>query len=313
MEQYSKGHSVVVHVLREGLVESIHFCHAVVTDHRGRVLLKAGNEEYVTFARSALKPFQALPIMSSGAYERFNLSEADLALICGSHDGSMEHQRRAFNILWRCDLEPNVLTCPTPKGQKTPLAYNCSGKHSGMLAVCRMKSWQTVDYASRRHPVQQQIGQTLAELIGLPAEEFITARDDCGVPTYQMPLSQLAWLYAQLGSSKNPNLEYLARAMNRHPRMVAGEGQFDTVLMSMLPSHLVSKGGAEGVQCIANLEQGMGLAIKVQDGSSRAKRVAAIHLLTQLGWIDPSMAEDLKDEFAPVAPYSRLEVVGELA
>jgi L-asparaginase len=147
----------------------------------------------------------------------------------------------------------------------------------------------------------------------MPAEEFISAHDDCGAPTYLMQLGQIASLYALLASSTNLDMERIIRAMTHHPSMVAGDGEFDTELMRLTPGELVSKSGAEGVQCIGRLGEGMGLAIKVMDGSKRAKYAVAIHLLQQMGWITPSAAESLAEKFMNPGKYTRLEVVGELS
>ncbi len=305
--------SIEVRLLREGLVESIHHCEAVVTDHRGRILLRGGAQELsTTFIRSALKPFQALVVLRSGAHQTFAMSPADLALLCSSHSGDLTHSRRVFNLLWRLGLDPSVLTCPIPAGKTSPLEHNCSAKHAGMLAICRQKGWSTDRYADRRHPVQQLITMTLAELLAMPVDEFILARDDCGVPTYQLSLHQMAWLYAQISSGRTAELECLARAMVQEPAMVAGEGRFDTVLMQLTGGTLVSKAGAEGVQCIGRMGEGMGLAVKVHDGADRAKFPVVIHLLRQLGWIDPLTADTLSDQFAVLGEYQRLEVIGEL-
>lgn len=301
-----------VRLLREGIVESVHQCQAMVADHRGRVLSRSGGDERPTFIRSALKPFQALTVLSSGADQAFRMTQADLALLCSSHDGDRIHARRVFNLLWRMDLEPSRLTCPIPSGKTSPLEHNCSGKHSGMLATCLQRGWAVENYADRRHPVQQLITQTVADLLGLPPAEFVQARDDCGVPTCQFTLQQMAWLYAQLSSGKVAALECLARAMVREPVMVAGEDRFDTMLMELSQGAVVSKGGAEGVQCIGRMGEGMGLAVKVLDGADRAKAALVIYLLRQLGWIDPLVADTLGDRFAVLSPLQRLEVVGEL-
>jgi len=301
-----------VHLLREGIVESVHTCEAVVTDHRGRVLSRSPGESLPTFMRSALKPFQALAVLSTGAAQAFQFGDADLALMCASHSGEMVHARRAFSMLWRLNLEPANLVCPIPPGKESPLQHNCSGKHVGMLAACLQRGFPVEHYAERRHPVQQLVAETLAELLAMPADEFVVARDDCGVPTYQFTLAQMAWLYAQLSAGRNPGLERLMRAMIREPRMVAGEGRFDTELMRLSEGAVVSKTGAEGVHCVGFVGQGLGLAVKVLDGGHRAKAPLVIHLLRELGWIDPSVADVLNDRFAALNPHQRLEVVGEL-
>jgi L-asparaginase len=302
-----------VRLLREGLTESRHIVQAVICDERGRVLSVAGSAETALFARSALKPFQALAVTSTGTPERYTLSDRDLAIITSSHQGNIEQVRQVFNILWRADLDPSVLQCPIPKNKRSPLEYNCSGKHAGMLAVCQQRHWPLTNYLDRKHPVQQLILSKVAELLRMPAAEFISAHDDCGAPTYLLQLGQMASLYAILAASNNLDMERIVRAMNHHPSLVAGEGEFDTELMHLMPGELVSKAGAEGVQCIGRLGEGMGLAIKVMDGAKRAKYAVAIHLLHQMGWINPSVAQILGDKFMNLGRYKRLEVIGELS
>ena len=302
-----------VRLLREGIVESIHHVQAVVCDDRGRVLSVAGNAETATFVRSALKPFQALGVTTTGTLERYDLTDRDLAIICSSHKGAIAQVRQVFNILWRADIDPSALQCPTPAGKRSPLEYNCSGKHAGMLAVCQQRRWALNSYLQRNHPVQQLILAKVAEMLRMPAEEFICAHDDCGAPTYFMQLGQMASLYAQLASGSSLDLERIVRAMTYHPTLVAGEGEFDTEIMRLTQGELVSKAGAEGVQCIGRVGEGMGLAIKAIDGSKRAKHAVAIHLLKQMGWLSPSAAETLAESFMEFGKYKRLEVLGELS
>jgi L-asparaginase len=302
-----------VRLLREGIIESKHQVEAVVCDDRGRVLSVAGNSETATFVRSALKPFQALAVTTTGTLERYNLSDRDLAIICSSHKGTVEQVRQVFNILWRADIDPSALQCPIPEGKRSRLEYNCSGKHAGMLAVCQQRRWPLNSYLQRNHPVQQLILHKVAEMLRMPSEEFICAHDDCGAPTYFMQLGQMASLYAQLASGSNLDMERIVRAMTYHPVMVAGDGEFDTQLMRLTQGELVSKAGAEGVQCIGRVGEGMGLAIKVMDGAKRAKYAVAIHLLKQMGWISPSIAETLAETFMEFGKFKRLDVIGELS
>ncbi|MBD2776607.1 asparaginase [Iningainema tapete] len=313
MGKRTQATALEVRLLREGIIESRHTVQAVVCDERGRVLSVAGNSETATFIRSALKPFQALAVTTTGTLERYDLNDKDLAIITSSHKGTIEQVRQAFNILWRADVDPSALQCPIPEGKRSSLEYNCSGKHAGMLAVCQQCHWPLNNYLQRKHPVQQLILSKVSEVLKMPAEEFISAHDDCGAPTYLMQLGQMASLYAQLASRSNLDMERIVRAMTNYPVMVAGEGEFDTELMRLTPRELVSKSGAEGVQCIARLGEGLGLAIKVMDGTKRAKHAVAIHLLQQLGWISPNVAQALSEKFMNLGKYKRLEVLGELS
>lgn len=302
-----------VRLLREGIVEAVHRVQAVVADNRGRVLSAAGSAETATFVRSALKPFQALAVTTTGALERYGLSDRDLAIMCSSHQGTVAQARQAFNILWRCDIPPSALQCPIPAGKRSPLEHNCSGKHAGMLAVCHQRNFPLGTYLQRNHPIQQLILTKVAELLRMPPAEFISAHDDCGAPTYFMQLGQIATLYAHLASGDSLEMERIVRAMTHHPLLISGEGLFDTELMQLAEGELVSKGGAEGVQCIGRVGEGLGLAIKALDGARRAKHAAAIHILKQLGWITPTMSERLTEIFMSHGGFTRLEVVGELS
>ena len=300
------------HLLREGIPESVHHARAVVADAKGRILLSAGDSSLATFIRSSLKPFQALAALSSGACERFDLTDRDIAIMCGSHLGEMVHVRQVFSMLWRADLESECLMCPCPAGKRGALFHNCSGKHAGFLMACRIQGWSVQDYLDRNHPVQVLVRSHLTDLLKMPADELLLARDDCGAPTYQLELGQMAALYAQLAAGDRLDLERVARAMTHAPEMVAGTHHFDTELMKAADGKVVSKSGAEGVQCIAYQGEGIGLAVKVADGSSRAKYAIALHLLRHLGWLSPDTADELAETFCQVGPYTRLEVEGDV-
>ncbi|MEQ9485731.1 asparaginase [Coleofasciculus sp. F4-SAH-05] len=305
--------AIEVRLLREGIAESIHHAQAVLCDERGRVLSVAGNSETSTFIRSALKPFQALAVTTTGTLERYNLNDRDLAIICSSHQGHLEQVRQVFKILWRCDVDPSALQCPIPPGKQSALEYNCSGKHAGMLAVCRQRNWSIDSYLQYNHPVQRLVLSKVAELMRMPPEELILAHDDCGAPTYFLQLAQIATLFAQLASGDNLAMERIVRAMTHHPTLVAGEGAFDTELMRLTQGELVSKAGSEGVQCIGRVGEGLGMTIKVMDGAKRAKYAVAIQLLKQMGWISPAVAESLAETFMQLGEFKRLEVIGELS
>lgn len=302
-----------VHLLREGILESSHQVEATVCDKKGRVLLIAGNSESSAFIRSALKPFQALAVTTTGTLQKYGLSDRDLAIICSSHQGKIEQARQAFNILWRADVDPHALQCPLPVGKNNRLEHNCSGKHAGILAVCQNLELPFHKYMKQSHPVQQLILKQLSELLGMPGAELLGAQDDCGMPTYQMELQQMAHLYAQLAAGTSLDLERITRAMTYYPRMIGGDGAFDTELMRLSEGELVSKSGAEGIQCIGRIGEGMGLAIKVKDGGRRAKYASAIHLLKQMGWITPAISEMLSETFVQLTSFKRLETIGEMS
>ncbi|MEB3353935.1 MAG: asparaginase [Cyanobacteriota bacterium] len=301
-----------VRLLRNGITESVHRVHAVVCDARGRVLMRAGDPQQLSFIRSAQKPFQATVFVASGSADQGECGERGLAIACASHAGTALHAREAFRLLWAAELEAEQLQCPVPMGRTSPLEHNCSGKHAAFLATCRRLGWSTESYLQVDHPLQREVMKRTGELLGLPAAELVTARDDCGAPTLQLQLAQMALLYAHLGAGEQPDLERLSRAMLSHPDLVAGEGRFDTELMRRGHGQVVSKGGAEGIQCLSRVGEGLGVAIKVEDGSSRAKHAVVLHLLEQLDWLTPLTLEELRQGFLQPAPHLELQVRGEL-
>ena len=301
-----------VRLKRSGCVESVHRVHAVVCDQRGRILMRAGQANYETFIRSALKPFQALPFLSSGAAAQVDCGDRGIAISCASHAGTPTHAREAFRMLWNAELETEMLQCPVPAGRNSPLEHNCSGKHAGFLVTARKMGWPLDSYLKGDHPVQQEVNRRVAELLGLPQEELVAERDDCGAPTLRLELAQMALLFAHLGSSTHAELEQISRAMLTHPELVAGDGRFDTELMRRSHRQVISKGGAEGIQCLSRTGEGLGVAIKVEDGARRAKQAVALHLLRQLDWMTPGGLEELEEELLVLNPGVHLSVEGEL-
>jgi len=301
-----------VRLLRNGIAESQHRVHAVVCDSRGRVLLRAGDPQQLSFVRSALKPFQAMAFVGSGAAERSGCGDRGLAIACASHSGTAAHAREAFRLLWGAELETSHLQCPVPEGASSPLEHNCSGKHAAFLATCRQLHWPLESYLQIDHPVQQEVLKRIGELLAIPAAELISAPDDFGAPTLQLQLAQMALTFAHLGAGTHADLEQLGRAMLAHPELVAGEGRFDTELMRSGHGQVISKGGAEGIQCLSRVGEGLGVAIKVEDGASRAKHAVALHLLQKLEWLTPMSLEELDQRFLRPAPHLRLEVLGEM-
>ena len=304
--------SMKVFVRRGSSVESIHRAHAAICDTKGRTLMSAGSCEYETFIRSALKPFQALPFLTSGTSEKYNLDNKTLALACGSHCGSAIQARTAFKLLWNADIDIEELKCPIPKDRESRLQHNCSGKHSAFLATCKKMDWDLDSYLMGHHPLQKEIFRRVSDLLKIPAEELIAERDDCGAPTLLLRLSQMAILYAHLSKSDQPEFEKITRAMTQYPDLVAGEGCFDSELIKRGHNQIISKGGSEGIQCIGLLGEGIGLSIKVEDGSKRAKHAVAINILRQLEWITPSAIEELDEIILQKKPGIYIEVEGEL-
>ena len=297
-------------LLRGSNIESIHKVHAVISDKKGRVLMCSGNPEYKSFIRSALKPFQTIPFVSSGAASKINNAAKSIALSCGSHSGSKVHTREAFKILWEYDIDINNLKCP--KLTTSSLEHNCSGKHSAFLATCKKLNWPLESYLKGNHPLQIEIFRIVSELLEVEVSDIHAERDDCGAPTLYLKLIEMAKLYSLLGSSDNAELEQISRAITSNPTMISDINKFDTEIIKASHGQVISKGGAEGILCLCKVNEGIGLALKVEDGSRRAKHAVGLHLLKQLEWISDLRIQDIQDKVLNFPEGVRIEVKGQL-
>ena len=299
-----------VSLKRGSNIESIHKIHAVISDKKGRVLMCAGNPEYRTFIRSALKPFQAIPFVSSGAASKINDASKSIALACGSHSGSKLHSREAFKILWEYDIDISNLKCP--KLNSSPLEHNCSGKHAAFLATCKKLNWPIDSYLKGDHPLQAEIFRIVSELLNIPLSEINAERDDCGAPTLYLKLIEMSKLYSLLSGSDNAELEQISRAITTNPIMISDNNKFDTEIIRASHGQVISKGGAEGIQCLCKVNEGIGVALKVEDGSKRAKHAVSLHLLKQLEWISDLRIQDIEDKVFNFSEGVQIEVKGQL-
>jgi L-asparaginase II len=288
-------------VIRGELVECIHVGHVAVTDRDGRVLHAAGDPDTLTFTRSALKPLQALPFVTAGGDARFGYSRAQVALLCASHSGEPAQVAAVADMLARCGASERELLCGTqvprwfelegrypPPPPYSPLAHNCSGKHAGMLACCVMHGWPRDDYVAYDHPLQAAIREAVAATSGVAAADLVAGIDGCSAPNYALPLARLAAAYARLATAgdASPALANLASAMIAHPEMVSGQHRNDLALAQAGRGDWVTKVGAEGVQAIGVKSRGIGIAIKVADGSQRGLMPATVAVLDALGLLD---------------------------
>jgi len=264
-----------VEVRRGGTIESAHRVHAVAV--RGGELVEAvGDPHLVTFMRSSSKPLQALPL----ARARDDLDERDLAIASASHLALPDQLEAVRALLAKAPAGEDELECGDGIG------HNCSGKHAGMLALCRAHGWPSEGYRLPDHPVQQGCHAELAAAAEMSEDELATATDGCGVVTFALPLDRMAHAFARL-----ERLECgaaVAAAMRAHPRLIRGPGAPDTVLMQRLEGW-TAKGGAEGLMCAAG-PGGLGLALKVEDGAGRAVGPALAAFLERLGSPLPELA-----------------------
>lgn len=290
--------------------ENIHFGSIAVVDREGNLLAWAGDVDTPVFTRSALKPFQAMPFL---AHAMGTLDDADMALLCASHNGETMHTDRVACLLGRIGASERDLVCgthtpyffsfnqrPVPQdAQFTRLHHNCSGKHAGMLLLAHALGISHTGYADAQHPVQRAIRQSVAHFSGLPSENLLVGTDGCSAPNYAMPLKNLAWAFARL-TDPQPDPIYstaphaVARAMSRHPEMVSGEGRNDLALMRAGAGDWVSKVGADGVQAIASFSKGVGIAAKCADGQLTPLMTGLIDALEQLNWLDSASRDALR-------------------
>jgi L-asparaginase len=275
---------------RGGVVESVHRVHAVAV--RGdEVVESAGDASLVTFLRSAAKPIQAMPL----ARGRDDLDDRDLAIASASHLASEEQLEAVRALLAKAEATEDDLECGPYEGSK--LKHNCSGKHAGMLALCSARGWPLEGYSKADHPCQQTMLAEVAAVAQVEAEEIATAVDGCGVVTFALPLRAMAEAFTRVE-------EPVTSAMRAHPEVIRGPGAPDTELMR-LHAGWAAKGGAEGVFCAAGPD-GVGLALKVDDGQARAVGPALGVFLGRLGLdAGPFGPTELRN--------SRDDVVGELA
>lgn len=294
----------MIKVYRGNFVESQHQVHIAVVDLEGQLLYSYGAPERPTFARSSMKPLQAIPLVETGAADYLNYEPYELAISCASHNAEGFHRKAVQGILDKIGLSVEDLQCGMhPPRRKedyqalirsreelTSLYSNCSGKHSGMLATAVYKEDDYSTYREVENPVQQGILKVIADVCDTPQEAIGLSVDGCGVPVHQLPLEKIAYGYAQLAagqSLQSPDhskaLEMLREAMTTYPEMVGGTDRFDTDLMRMFPGQIVSKAGAEGVQCVGLIAKGIGIAIKCEDGSPRSLNAVTLKVLEDLG------------------------------
>ena len=251
--------SISVSARRGGIVESVHRVHAVAVQHED-VFSTAGDRGLVTFLRSAAKPIQALSL----ARARTDLGDFDLAIACASHHAEPAQLEAVRSLLAKAPATEDDLECGEQEGRPPGrIHHNCSGKHAGMLAVCRARGWPTKGYRLAEHSLQREI---LAEVSGAAGAERGTAIDGCGVITFALPLEAMARMFSRLRElDAGPAV---IAAMRAHPDLVGGELSLDTRLMRARPGW-IAKGGAEGLMCGATPD-GLGFALKVEDGNQRA-------------------------------------------
>jgi L-asparaginase II len=330
---------VLARVRRGAHVESEHRGDVAIVDEDGRILAKCGDASRSVFLRSAAKPFQAMPLLEAGGAERFGLSAGDVALICASHGGEHRHVRAAARLLDLGGFRPKDLVCgPHPplhepsaqalvRRGKRPnrLHNNCSGKHAGLLLACRLLGYPASGYWEASHPLQREIRRRLSELASYPEPAIDSAIDGCGLVVFRLPLDSLALAYARLLARRVPGESrarararaIVVRAMQERPEMVAGTGSFTTELLRAGRRRWIGKEGAEGVYAVglrasAAAGRAVGIALKIEDGSARARPAVTLALLAAMGWLSVGARRALAGFVAPPVENTTGAVVGSI-
>ena len=293
---------VLVEVTRGDVIESRHRGAVAVCDGDGAIVLALGDIERPVFPRSAVKAIQALPLVESGAADRFGFSQADIALACASHSGEPRHAERAASMLARAGLDGSALECGThwpmsadaahdlarSGGSPSALHNNCSGKHSGFVCTCVHEGDDPRGYVRREHVAQARLREAMEALTGVPHGEDVCGVDGCSIPTYAVPLVNLARAFARMATGRGLQPERavaakrILQACMALPFEVAGTGRADTRFMEAGAGRVFTKTGAEGVFCAALPELGFGIALKCDDGATRAAEVMVARVIANL-------------------------------
>jgi L-asparaginase II len=295
------GNPVLVELVRGALTESRHRGAVAVADADGAAVLTLGDVERPVYPRSAVKPLQALPLVESGAADRYRFGDEELALACASHGGEPAHVEVARRMLERAGLGAGALECgahwPSHQdssralaragGAPSALHNNCSGKHAGFLCVACAAGVDHHDYVGAEHFVQREVRAAIESLTGVCLGPDVCGTDGCSIPTWAVPLNRLAHAFAKFGTGRGLAPERakavarLRAACAAQPYFVAGTGRFCTEIMKLFETRVLVKTGAEGVYCAVLPEQGFGIALKCDDGATRAAEVAMATMIAR--------------------------------
>ncbi len=313
----SAQNPILVEVLRGGVVESQHRGAMLAVNAQGETVYSVGDISQLIFPRSSLKLLQVLPLIEQGGVDAFKLSPKEVALACASHNGEAMHVNAVEQWLGRLDLQPEDLECgpamPINEATKLDLVRaggdasrvhnNCSGKHTGMLTLAKLLGSPTKGYSSYEHPVQQAWLKRISVLSGINMQDMKWDRDGCGMPAPQMPLDAFAkcWAYFAAPESQEPNtaaaMKAVLAAIGAHPEMIAGKERCCTAVIQATKGEVIVKTGAEAVFGGVIPKMGMGFALKIDDGATRASDVALGGLLAKLDALTEEQAQVLSPYF----------------
>jgi L-asparaginase II len=307
----------LVQVVRSGVVESVHLGDVAVSDASGRLLASVGDPDRVAFARSCMKPVQGA--VSIGAID-VALTDADVAIVCSSHNGEPVHVRAVRRVLRKTGVPPDALRTPAGRPidedaagrvpRPAPIFHDCSGNHAGILGASARAGWPLETYRSRSHPHHRRVLPLVRELAGA---DPVVGVDGCGIPVHALPLRAIATMYARMPSAGDGSLGRVLGAMRAEPYVVGGRDRDDTELM-FATDDVVAKEGAEALTCAVVLGDGVGVAVKVHDGGYRATGPALLSVLDELGLLPPGARRRLRPRLRPVVrgggrPVGHLEPI----
>lgn len=326
------SYELLVEVTRNDTVESRHFGSAVISDHKGNMVESWGDIDGLVFPRSTLKPLLAIQLVESGACDKYRLSDAELSLACSSHQGESIHQQLVASWLKRLGLTEDHLACGAVLPEDTESAHkllasgqqgcrihhNCSGKHAGFLTTALHLNLPLENYHVIDHPLQQLILKILSDLAGIDLNNYPMGIDGCGLPAPTMPLQRLAYAMARfanpedLPDTRAKAIYRLHTAIKNEPLYIAGHGTMVSELNEVTQGRVLAKTGAEGVLTAALPEKNLGIALKITDGSNRARSVALLAILDHLGILSAEEKHRLKAHIAPTIENSRGITVGDI-
>ncbi|OGC84382.1 MAG: hypothetical protein A2W07_08135 [candidate division Zixibacteria bacterium RBG_16_43_9] len=321
---------ILVKVYRGNTVESIHCGSGAVVDSKGKLVYSFGDPYFVTYLRSSAKPFQVIPLITSGAAKKFGLSQKEIAIISGSHNGQKIHTDTVKSILKKIGLSEKNLQCGVhiphyytanniipPRNKKfTQVNHNCSGKHAGMLGLCVYFGWDIKNYRDKNHPVQKMILKAISEICQYPEKKIGMGIDGCGVPVHAMPLYNMALGFSNLVNynSEDDNTaeayKLIVDSMKKYPEMVSGEGRLDLSLAMASKNNILAKAGGEALSCSGILSKGWGMAVKIADGGQRAIGPAVIETLRQMGLLNQKQISEVNKFSHPIIRNFRGDEVG---
>jgi L-asparaginase II len=322
--------NILVKVYRGNTIESVHCGSVAVVDPKGKLIYSCGDPYFVTYLRSSAKPFQTISLITSGAAKEFGFSQKEIAILSGSHNGQRIHTNTVKSILNKIGLSEKNLQCgvhvphyytannitPPPGKKFTPVHHNCSGKHSGILALCVYFGWDIKSYLDKSHPAQKMILKAISEICRYPEKKIGIGIDGCGVPVHAMPICNMALGFSNLVNFNSRDektseaYKLIVDSMREYPEMVSGEGRLDLCLATASKNNILTKAGGEALSCSGILDRGWGMAVKIADGTQRAIGPAVVETLRQMELLNEKQISKINKFSHPLIKNFRGDQVG---